>query len=428
MTASTLRIGIAGLGTVGGGVIKIVETHNALLAARTGTTLEITAVSARSRGKDRGVDLSGYAWEDDPVALARRDDVDLLVEAMGGEDGPAKAAVEAALSAGKHVVTANKAMLAHHGQAMAEMAEASGAALRFEAAVAGGIPCVKALGEGMTANRIDRVMGVLNGTCDYILTLMEAGGEAYDDVLADAQKLGYAEADPTFDVGGIDAAHKLALMAAMAFGCRVDFNGVKTEGIDRVSLADIRHAAEMGYRIKLLGVARMHDAGLEQRMQPCLVPAASPVGKLEGVTNMVVLEGDFVGRTVYEGPGAGEGPTASAIVADIVDIARGDRAPTFGVPAATLTDAARATGGAPAAYYLRLALKDEPGVLAQVASALGDKGVSIHRMHQEGAGGEATVLIVTHETLREDLDAALHAIEASAVATDAPVAIRIEQL
>ena len=422
----TLRIGVAGLGTVGGGVVKILDRHADLLAARCGRPVAITAVSARSRGKDRGIDLTRFAWEDDPVALARRDDVDLVVEAMGGEDGPAKAAVETALVAGKHVVTANKAMLAHHGQAMAETAEASGAALRFEAAVAGGIPCVKALGEGMAANQLTRVMGVLNGTCNYILTRMEAGGEAYEDVLADAQRLGYAEADPTFDVGGIDAAHKLALLASMAFGARVDFDGVKTEGIDRVSLADIRHAADMGYRIKLLGVARMHYAGLEQRMQPCLVPADSPVGKLEGVTNMVVLEGDFVGRTVYEGPGAGEGPTASAIVADIVDIARGDRTPAFGVPAASLADAPRAAGNAPAAYYLRLALKDEPGVMAQVAAALGKEGVSIHRMHQEGEGGEATVLIVTHETMREKLDTALEAIEASHVATGAPVAIRIE--
>jgi homoserine dehydrogenase len=423
-----LRIGIIGLGTVGGGVVKITNTHRDLLKARTGREIVVTAISARSRSKDRGFDLSGFAWEDDPVALASRDDVDLVVEAMGGEDGPAKAAVEAALAAGKHVVSANKAMLAHHGQAMAESAEAQGVVLRFEAAVAGGIPCVKALGEGMAANKISRVMGVLNGTCNYILTRMEAGGEAYADVLADAQALGYAEADPSFDVGGIDAAHKLALMAAIAFGTRVDFEGVKTEGIDQVSLSDIRHAAEMGFRIKLLGVARMHGDGLEQRMQPCLVPAASPLGKLEGVTNMVVLEGDFVGRTVYEGPGAGEGPTASAIVADIADIARGFRTPAFGVPATSLKQAARAAGGAAAAYYLRLALKDQPGVLAKVAAALGAEGISIHRMHQEGDSGEATVLIVTHETQRAHLDEALRVIEASDVSTGIPVAIRIEEV
>ncbi|MEO0363379.1 MAG: homoserine dehydrogenase, partial [Pseudomonadota bacterium] len=268
-------------------------------------------------------------------------------------------------------------------------------------------------------------------TCNYILTRMERTGESYEAVLEDAQKLGYAEADPSFDVGGIDAAHKLALLAAMAFGTEVDFDGVKVEGIERVALSDIRHAAEMGYRVKLLGVARMNEGGLEQRMQPCLVPAASPVGKLEGVTNMVVLEGDFVGRTVLEGPGAGEGPTASAIVADMVDVARGARAPAFGAPAATLVRAKRAAGGPPAAFYLRLALKDAPGVLARVAAALGEADVSIHQMRQDtddAPAGEATVVIVTHETSRAALDAALGRIEASGVAVGAPVAIRIEPL
>ena len=429
MSATPLRIGLAGLGTVGAGVAKIIAAHGDLIAARAGRPLAITAVSARTRGKDRGVDLTAMAWEDDPVALARRDDVDLLVEAMGGEDGPAKAAVETALSGGKHVVTANKAMLAHHGQTMAEAAERAGAALRFEAAVAGGIPCVKALGEGLAANRIDRVMGVLNGTCNYILTTMEATGADYADVLSDAQALGYAEADPSFDVGGIDAAHKLALMAAMAFGARVDFDGVKIEGIDRVSREDIAHAAEMGYRIKLLGVARMHDDGLEQRMQPCLVPAKSPIGGLEGVTNMVVVEGDFVGQTVYEGPGAGEGPTASAIVADIIDIARGVRTPAFGQPAANLAAAPRATGLAPAAYYLRLAVEDRPGVLSMVTTALGEAGVSIEQMRQNANGGPgATVLIVTHDTTREALDRALAVIEADAASLAAPISLRIETL
>jgi homoserine dehydrogenase len=424
-----LRIGVIGLGTVGGGVVKITNAHRDLLMARTGRQVVVTAVSAQSRSKNRGFDISGFAWEDDPIALAKRDDVDLVVEAMGGEDGAAKAAVEAALSLGKHVVTANKAMLAHHGQAMAEAAETSGAVLRYEAAVAGGIPCVKALTEGMAANQVTRVMGVLNGTCNYILTVMEKTGANYAEVLVDAQQLGYAEADPSFDVGGIDAAHKLALLAAAAFGTRVDFEGVKTEGIDKISLADIEHAAEMGYRIKLLGVARMHEEGLEQRMQPCLVPAGSPIGGLDGVTNMVVLEGDFVGRTVYEGPGAGEGPTASAIVADIVDIARGVRTPAFGVPAASLISVPRALNMVGAAYYLRLALKDEPGVLATVTAALGAEGVSIRQMRQDSEGpGEATVLIVTHETLRNRLDAALSTIGSSAVSTGAPVAIRIEQV
>ena len=302
-----LRIGLAGLGTVGAGVVRILQAHGATIAARAGRPVEIAAVSARSRHRDRGVDLAAYAWEDDPVALARRADVDLVVEVVGGENGPAKATATAALGGGKHLVTANKAMLARHGQALAELAEANGVALRFEAAVAGGIPVVKALTEGLAGNAITRVMGVMNGTCNYILTRMEAEDAPYAEVLEEAKRLGYAEADPSFDVGGIDAAQKLALLAAAAFGTRIDFDGMTVEGIEHVSLADIEHAAELGYRIKLLGVARMTAAGLESRMQPCLVPAASPLGQLEGVTNMVVLEGDFVGRIVMSGPGAGAG-------------------------------------------------------------------------------------------------------------------------
>lgn len=424
-----LRIGLAGLGTVGAGVVKILRTHADSITARAGRPVEIAAISARSRHRDRGVDVSTYAWEDDPVALARRDDVDLVVEVIGGEDGPAKATAEAAIAAGKHLVTANKAMLARHGVDLATRAEAKGTALRFEAAVAGGIPVVKALTEGLAGNAITRLMGVLNGTCNYILTRMEAEDAPYDRVLADAQRLGYAEADPSFDVGGIDAAQKLALLAATAFGTRTDFDGIAVEGIERVSLADIEHAAELGYRIKLLGVAQATPSGVEARMQPCLVPAASPVGQLEGVTNMVILEGDFVGRITLSGPGAGEGPTASAVVGDIVDIARGLTIPAFGRPATTLAAPSRADAGAPAPYYLRFLLDDAPGTLAQVAAALGAAGISINRMRQvEHRGPEAPVLIVTHQAERAPLDRALAAIAGLAVCRAAPVAIRIEEI
>ena len=424
-----LKLGLAGLGTVGAGVIRIIEEHRALLTVRTGCQIEITAVSARSRSKDRGVDISGYAWEDDPVALARRDDVDIVIEVMGGEDGPAKAAIEAALAGGKHVITANKALLAHHGQALAELAEANGVALRFEAAVAGGIPCVKALTEGLAGNAITRVMGVMNGTCNYILTTMENTGADYAAVLDDAQKLGYAEADPSFDVGGIDAAHKLALLAATAFGTQVDFAGVKTEGIDKVTLTDIRQAADMGFAVKLLGVARMNADGLEQRMQPCLVPRSSPVGQLDGVTNMVVIDGDPVGQTVYQGPGAGAGPTGSAIVGDIVDIARGLVIPAFGQPASGLSQTPRSTSGAEAPFYLRFSLKDQPGTLAEITSILGKNRISIDRMRQyPHDGDDAPVLIVTHDCDRAALNTALAAIEKSDVSLAPPVALRIETL
>lgn len=424
-----IRLGIAGLGTVGRGVAKIVARHPELLAERAGRPIVISAVSARSRGKDRGVDLSGYAWEDDPVALARRGDVDVFVELIGGDAGPALAATEAALAAGKDVVTANKSMLAHHGQRLAETAEAKGAAIRFEAAVAGGIPVVKALTEGLAGNQISRVMGVMNGTCNYILTRMETAGLPYAEVFAEADALGYLEADPELDVGGIDAGHKLALLAAIAFGTKVSFDAVELEGIGRIGIDDITQAADMGYRIKLLGVAQMTGRGLEQRMSPCLVPADSPLGQLQGGTNMVVIEGDAAGQIVLRGAGAGEGPTASAVMADVIDLARGFRISTFGRPARLLADPVPAKAAAPAPYYLRMALQDKPGALAKVATALGEAGVSIDRMRQYGhAEATAPVLIVTHKTSRDALDHAIKSFARTGVVVGAPVAIRIEEV
>ena len=422
-----LRLGIAGLGTVGTGVVKIVRQKASLLAARAGRPITISAISARTRDKDRGVTLSDYAWEDDPVALATRDDVDVFVELMGGSDGPAKAATEAAIAAGKDVVTANKAMLAHHGQALAIAAENAGRVLRFEAAVAGGIPVIKALTEGLAGNEITRVMGVMNGTCNYILTRMQSAGLPYDTVFDEAAQLGYLEADPTLDVGGIDAGHKLSLLAAIAFGTQVDFDAVDLEGIEKVTIADIRHAADMDYRIKLLGVARMTGRGLEQRMSPCLVPADSPLGQLEGGTNMVVLEGDMVEQIVLRGPGAGEGPTASAVMGDVMDIARGCRVSTFGQPAKGLQKAQSALGATPAPYYLRMALEDKPGALAKVAAVLGEAGISIDRMRQyRHDDTTAPVLIVTHKTTRSALDSALDAMSRLDVVATDPVALRIE--
>ena len=424
-----IRLGIAGLGTVGAGVAKILRDQAQTISARAGCPVTISAVSARNRSKDRGVDLSAFDWEDDAVALARRDDVDLLVELIGGSDGPAKAATEAAIAAGKHVVTANKAMLAIHGQALAKAAEAAQVALMFEAAVAGGIPCVKALTEGLAGNRITRVMGVMNGTCNYILTRMESAGLSYTDVFQEASDLGYLEADPTLDVGGVDAGHKLALLAAIAFGARVDFEGVRVQGIEAVSIDDIRQAADMGFRIKLLGVAQAGEDGIEARMTPCLVPAASPLGTLEGPTNMVVFEGDAVGRIIMSGAGAGEGPTASAVWSDIIDIARGFRRPVFGRPAKDLARAVAAKASSPAPFYLRMTLRDEPGALAQVSAKLGEAGVSIDRMRQYGhEGSKAPVLIVTHETDPAALEIAVAVLAQTGVVEGAPVALRIEMV
>ncbi len=425
--AQPLRLGIAGLGTVGAGVVRIVQKHADLLQVRSGRAISISAVSARSRDKDRGVDLSGYAWEDDPVALARRDDVDLFIEVMGGHNGPAKDATEAAIAAGKDVVSANKALLAVHGQAIAEAAEAAGRVIRFEAAVAGGIPVVKALTEGLAGNDITRIMGVMNGSCNYILTRMESAGLTYQEVFDEANALGYLEADPELDVGGVDAGHKLALLASIAFGTQVDFDAVQLEGIGSVSIDDIRHAADMGFKIKLLGVAQMTGRGLEQRMSPCLVPDTSPLGQLQGGTNMVVLEGDSVGQIVLRGAGAGEGPTASAVMGDVMDIARGIRISTFGQPATSLRRARAAVAAVPAPYYLRMTLLDKPGALAKVARALGDAGISIDRMRQyDHADAVAPVLIVTHKTTRTALDEALAAFKDTGVVFGNPIAIRIE--
>lgn len=423
-----LRLGIAGLGTVGVGVVKIVQAHADLLATRCGRPVTISAVSARSRGRNRGADISDYAWEDDPVALARRDDVDLVVELMGGEDGPALALARAAIAAGKDIVTANKAMLAVHGQELAEEAEAAGIALRFEAAVAGGIPVIKALTEGMAGNRITRVMGVMNGTCNYILTRMEDAGLPYATVFDEAAQLGYLEADPNLDVGGIDAAHKLTLLAAIAFGTRPVFGAIDIEGIQRISIEDIRHAADLGLRIKLLGVARMTGRGLEQSMSPCLVPADSPLGQLKGGTNMIVIEGDAVEQVILRGPGAGEGPTASAVIGDVVDIARGMRLPVFGQPATTLQTAISAKATAAKPWYLRMSLLDKPGALAKVAEALGSAGVSINRMRQYGhQDTRAPVVIITHKTTRDAIDHACTLAAGTGVLVGEPVAMAIEE-
>lgn len=427
--STPLRLGIAGLGTVGVGVVKIVQRQAALLAARTGREITISAVSARTKDRDRGVRLSGYVWENDPVALATRDDVDVFVELMGGSEGTAKQATEAAIRAGKHVVTANKALLAMHGQSLAETAEAAGVAIRYEAAVAGGIPCIKALSEGLAGNEISRVMGVMNGTCNYILTRMQAAGLDYQTVFAECEELGYLEADPTLDVGGIDAGHKLALLVSLAFGTKVNFDALQIEGIEQITIEDIEQAADMGYRIKLLGVAQKTGRGIDARMSPCLVPAASPLGQLEGPMNMIVLEGDSVGQVVLRGAGAGEGPTASAVLADICDLARGAEMPVFGVPATTLATAERANSATPAAFYLRMELADKPGALAKIAAVLGDAGISIDRMRQYGhEAGTAPVLIVTHKASRDDLNLALEAMQSTHVLASAPVAIRIEEV
>jgi homoserine dehydrogenase len=424
-----LNIAVAGLGTVGAGTLTLLERHADLVALRAGRPIRVVAVSARERGRDRGVDLSNVRWFDDAVAMAAAPDIDVVVELIGGAEGIALQIIETALAQRRHVVTANKALMAHHGTQLAAKAEAAGVALAFEAAVAGGIPVIKTLRESLAGNRLSRVYGILNGTSNYILTTMRESGREFAEVLEEAQKLGYAEADPSFDIDGVDAAHKLAILASVGFGRSVDLAGVYTEGIRHISRLDIDFAEELGYRIKLLGIARLTGHGLEQRVHPCMVPRATPIAAVEGVFNAVVAEGDFVGRVVLEGRGAGAFPTASSVAAALIDIAAGRAVAPFGVPAASLAQ----IPGAPmerheGAYYIRLMVVDQPGVIADVAAALRDEQVSMESMIQRGrAPGEAVpVVLTTHVTLEAAMRRALDRIAKLATVREPPRMIRIE--
>jgi homoserine dehydrogenase len=426
-----LKIAVAGLGTVGAGTVQLLQRNADLLQRRSGRRLVVAAVAARDKRRDRGVDLSAVRWYSDAVAMTADPDIDVVIELIGGSDGVAREVVEGALAHGKHVVSANKALLAHHGTELAKLAEERHVALAFEGAVAGGIPILKALREGLAANHVQRIYGILNGTCNYILTTMRESGREFQEVLAEAQKLGYAEADPRFDIDGIDAAHKLALLAAVAFGNAVDFKGVHVEGIRHISALDIEFADELGYRIKLLGLARLTDHGIEQRVHACMVPRATPIAHVEGVYNAVVVEGDFVGRVLLEGRGAGAEPTASAIVADLLDIAVGRWSPSFAVPAATL----QARPSSPisrhyGASYVRLMVLDRPGVIADIAAALRDEQVSMEQMIQRGrAPGEAVpVVLTTHETEEAAMRRALERIGRLETVLEPPRMIRIENL
>lgn len=424
-----LSVGLAGLGTVGSGVLALLRQNADLVAARAGRPVAVVAVSARDRTRARGVSLAGLRWFDDAAALAADPSLDVVVETIGGSDGIARRVVETALAAGHPVVTANKALLAVHGAALAARAELAGVPLAFEAAVAGGIPAIKALREGLAANRISRVAGILNGTCNYVLTVMRERGREFAEVLADAQRLGYAEADPSFDVDGIDAAHKLAILAALCFGRPVAFEEVHVEGIRTVSAMDIAFAGELGYRIKLLGIARATEAGVEARVHPCMVPEGAPIARVDGVFNAVVAEGDFSGRIMIEGRGAGAGPTASAVVADLIDIARGRITPVWGASSGALSHApALPIEAHVGAYYLRLMVVDRAGVIADVTAALRDAGVSLESMLQRGRSpGEAVpVVLVTHETREQAMRAALARIGRLDAVLEAPAVIRIE--
>ena len=422
-----LKIAIAGLGTIGGGTVRLLRENADLLKRRCGRDLVVTAVCDLDKGL--AAEWPDVPYFDDALAMVRDADADIIVELIGGSDGIAKKLCEAAIAAGKHVVTANKALIAHHGTGLVRAAEDKGVSVAFEAAVAGGIPITKALREGLVGNRISRVYGILNGTGNYILTTMRETGREFDDVLSEAQALGYAEADPTFDVEGIDAAHKLAILTSIAFGCEIDFDAVHTEGIRHVSAMDIEFAEELNYRIKLLGIARQTEYGIEQRVHPCMVSLANPIAHVDGVFNAVVADGDYVDTTMYEGRGAGERPTASAVVADIVDIARGNGAAALGVPTSELTPfSASPMDRHRGRYYIRLMVTDEPGVFADVAATLRDCQVSMEAVLQKGRspGESVPVVMTTHETSEASMTRALDMIMALDAVIEPPRMIRIQ--
>ncbi len=434
-----LKLGVAGLGTVGAGLLQLLQTHGVGLTETLERSIVVAGVSARNRDKVRGIELGDAKWFDDPVALAKDPAIDCFVELIGGDEGVAREAVEAALKAKKHVVTANKALLAKHGIELARLAEKNGVALNFEAAVAGGIPVIKTLREALAANEVKRVYGILNGTCNYILSKMQDEHLAFDDVLKDAQAKGYAEADPTFDIGGFDAAHKLALLTSLAFGTRLATDQIHIEGIQSINAADIEAARNLGYCIKLLGVAERTPTGIEARVHPAFVRKEATIAQVSGVTNCVAIEGDFSGSVLLVGPGAGSKPTASAVASDIIDVARGLVLPPFLKPVAQLKPFKKASlSGHHGSYYVRLSVIDRPGAMAAIAKRMGDRGVSLESIVQrkQPAGGDgrpgedvaAPVVLITHETTEESIRKALDAIEADGKVVARPQMIRIEEL
>jgi homoserine dehydrogenase len=434
--ADALRVGIAGLGTVGASLVRIIQNRASELATTCGRPIEITAITARDRGRDRGIDTSGMTWFDSAQALAAEADIDVFVELMGGATGAAADSVRAALSRGIHVVTANKALLAASGVELARIAEEKGALLNFEAAVAGGIPVIKALRESLTGNTISRVYGIMNGTCNYILTKMEKEGLSFAECLKEAQRLGYAEADPAFDIEGNDTAHKLAILTTLAFGTQIAADEIYLEGITNISIDDIHAAADLGYRIKLLGVAQRTETGIEQRVHPTMVPHDSVIAQVDGVTNAVAIESDILGELLMVGPGAGGNATASAVLGDIADIAKSrpgaQRVPVLGTPAASLAPYTRAQmqsheGG----YFIRLTVADRAGVFASVAAQMADNGISLESIVQRAKPAQAdnskTIILVTHATTEHSVRDAVDGIKRESYLVGEPQVIRIER-
>ncbi|MEN3791890.1 homoserine dehydrogenase [Fulvimarina sp. MAC3] len=429
-----LRIGIAGLGTVGASLARLLQTKTDSITRRSGRQIDLVAVSARDKTKDRGFDASGLSWYGDPVSLAREAEIDGFVELIGGSEGAAFDCVKAALERGIPVVTANKALLAHHGMELAKIAADHGTELLYEAAVAGGIPIIKAMREGLSGNEVSRVYGILNGTCNYMLTRMEREGLSFDACLKDAQALGYAEADPTFDIGGFDAAHKLGILTSLAFGTEIDADSIYVEGIETVTSEDIAAASELGYSIKLLAVAQKTDTGIEQRVHPALIPAAASMAQVSGVTNAVAVDTDLLGSIMLAGPGAGGDATASAVLSDIMDVASGVVLPTLGIPVDKLQPYVRARMRAhEGGYYIRLSVRDQVGAFASIATRMAENEISLASIVQRRRAGDgdtanAQVILVTHETTESAVREALRAISDDGHLGGQPQMLRIERL
>lgn len=427
--ANALNIAIAGLGTVGCGMVRLIQQQQAVLQERAGKAIEIVAVSARDANKARDIALPAHTvWETDAVALAEHEDVDLVVELIGGHEGVAKELVEKALAAGKSVVTANKALIAHHGAELAALAEANRAGLRFEAAVAGGIPIIDAIQHGVAANHFSRITGILNGTGNFILTTMQQTGREFDDVLAEAQALGYAEADPSFDVDGIDTAHKLAILTSLAYGTRPQLEHMPIEGIRSITASDIAYAQELNYRIKLLGITEPLGQGICQRVHPCLVHRDLPMARVRGAFNAVQIDGSDVGRVLLEGQGAGAGPTASAVVSDILQLAHGTHLPPLSIAAEKLNPFVSAPMDALVGrYYIRLSVQDAPGVLASITKIFAAESISVQSLiqHEHRGDSPADVIMTTHETQEAAMQCALGQLKQLEAVMEPPQMIRI---
>jgi homoserine dehydrogenase len=420
MTQNPLRIGIAGLGTVGTGVVEALTNNKDLLRARSGRDIEIVSVFAKNKDKDRGLDLSSYQWPDDPFDMLNN--IDCLVELIGGSEGIAKDLVEAALNKGIHIVTANKALLAHHGYSFEKIAEEKGVSIYGEACVAGGIPVVKSLREGLSSNEITGVYGILNGTCNYILTQMLETGRSFDDVLKEAQDLGYAEADPHFDVDGIDTAHKICLLASMSYSVRPNLDLMDIRGIREVTLSDLKHADRLGYKIKLLGHASIVDGLVTIKVEPCLVPKGKGIGAVDGVLNAVLMEGDLIGQLLNVGPGAGKEATASSVVADLVDLCRRIHVPLFNVKTDALAEAKPSTDlYCTQSFYVRIPVSDKAGVMAHITKTMSDNGLSLDVVRQDPHDSEhVSIVMITHPAQRPDLEKAIQAIVDDGMAAEAP--------